>query len=51
MANQPQNGPKRSKISSAWPRWVAAPTRTVISWTTNDMRNVSAMKGAKKPIP
>jgi hypothetical protein len=25
MENHPQKGPKRSKISSAWPRWVAAP--------------------------
>jgi hypothetical protein len=31
MENHPQKGPKRSKMSSAWPRWVAAPRRTVIS--------------------
>ena len=45
IENHPQNGPKRSKISSAWPRWVAAPRRTVISWTTMAMQNVSATKG------
>ena len=31
--NQPQNGPKASKIASACPRFVTAPRRTVISWT------------------
>ena len=31
--NQPQNGPKPSKIASACPRLVTAPSRTVISWT------------------
>ena len=32
--NHPQNGPKASKIASAWPRLVTAPSRTVISWMT-----------------
>ena len=31
MENQPQKGPKASKIASAWPRFVTAPSRTVIS--------------------
>ena len=33
IENQPQAGPKASKIASAWPRLVTAPSRTVISWT------------------
>ena len=33
MENHPQNGPKASKMASAWPRLVTAPRRTVISWT------------------
>ncbi len=33
IENQPQNGPKPSKMASAWPRLVTAPRRTVISWT------------------
>jgi hypothetical protein len=33
MENQPQNLPKPSKIASACPRLVTAPSRTVISWT------------------
>ena len=31
--NQPQNGPKESKMASANPRLVTAPSRTVISCT------------------
>ena len=30
--NHPQNFPNPSKIASAWPRFVTAPSRTVISW-------------------
>ena len=30
--NHPQNGPKASKIASAKPRFVIAPSRTHISW-------------------
>ena len=33
IENQPQNGPKPSKMASAWPRLVTAPSRTVISCT------------------
>ncbi len=33
IENQPQNGPKPSKIASACPRLVTAPSRTVISCT------------------
>ena len=33
MENQPQNLPNPSKMASAWPRLVTAPSRTVISWT------------------
>jgi hypothetical protein len=33
MENQPQNLPNPSKIASAWPRLVTAPSRTVISCT------------------
>ena len=51
IENQPQNGPKRSKINSACPRCVAAPKRTVISCTTQAMANVSTMNGTKKPMP
>ena len=51
IENQPQNGPNRSKISSACPRCVAAPNRTVISWTTSAIPNVSTTKGRKNPIP
>jgi len=29
--NQPQNDPKAQKMASAWPRFVTAPRRTVIS--------------------
>ena len=32
MENQPQKGPNPSKMASAWPRFVTAPSRTVISW-------------------
>ena len=31
--NQPQNGPNASNIASAWPRFVTAPSLTVISCT------------------
>ena len=51
MAKRPQNLPKRSKISSAWPRWVTAPKRTVISCTTNPITKVRTTKGRKKPTP
>ncbi len=30
--NHPQTGPKPSKMASACPRLVTAPSRTVISW-------------------
>ncbi len=33
IENQPQTGPKASKMASAWPRLVTAPRRTVISCT------------------
>ena len=33
IENHPQNGPKPSKIASACPRFVTAPSRTVISCT------------------
>lgn len=32
--NAPQNLPKRSKISRAWPTPVTAPSRSTISWFT-----------------
>ena len=51
IENQPQNGPKRSKISSACPRCVAAPRRIVISCTTIAMPNVRMTNGMKKPTP
>ncbi len=35
--NHPQKGPKESKMASACPRLVTAPSRTVISWTTYAM--------------
>ena len=49
IENHPQNGPNRSKINSAWPRCVAAPSRTVISWTTMAIANVSRMKRKEEP--
>ncbi len=51
IENQPQNGPNRSKISSACPRCVAAPSRTVISCTTSAMAKVSTTNGRKNPSP
>src|SRR5580698_7062646 len=48
IEKKPQNFPKRSNINSAWPRWVTAPKRTVISCTMKTMTKVSTKKGMKK---
>jgi len=48
MENHPRKGRSGPKMSSAWPRWVAAPRRTVISWTTIAMQKSEDDEWEKK---